>query len=60
MTRVAIASSSQIAADAGAEVADAGGNAVDTAIAMINPTFLILLVLLLFSLLLHIINYYYK
>ena len=33
MTRVAIASSSQIAADAGAEVAEAGGNAVDAAIA---------------------------
>ncbi len=33
MTRVAIASSSQIAADAGAEVAEAGGNAVDSAIA---------------------------
>ena len=33
MTRVAIASSSQIAADAGAEVADRGGNAVDSAIA---------------------------
>ena len=33
MTRVAIASSSQIAADAGAEVAAAGGNAVDAAIA---------------------------
>ena len=34
MTRVAIAASSQIAANAGAEVADAGGNAVDTAIAV--------------------------
>ncbi|MCP4381258.1 MAG: gamma-glutamyltransferase [Hyphomicrobiales bacterium] len=33
MTRVAIASSSQIAADAGAEVADADGNAIDAAIA---------------------------
>lgn len=33
MTRVAIASSSQIAADAGAEIAKAGGNAVDAAIA---------------------------
>ena len=33
MTRVAIASSSQIAADAGADVAAAGGNAVDAAIA---------------------------
>ncbi|MDJ0608138.1 MAG: gamma-glutamyltransferase [Kiloniellales bacterium] len=33
MTRLAIASSSQIAADAGAEIAAAGGNAVDAAIA---------------------------
>ena len=33
MTRIAIASSSQIAADAGAEVAEGGGNAVDAAIA---------------------------
>ncbi len=33
MTRVAIASSSQISADAGAAVAEAGGNAVDAAIA---------------------------
>lgn len=33
MTRVAIASSSQIAADAGAEVAELGGNAVDAAVA---------------------------
>ncbi len=33
MTRVAIAASSQIAADAGAEIAAAGGNAVDAAIA---------------------------
>ncbi len=33
MTRVAIAASSQIAADAGAEVAESGGNAVDAAIA---------------------------
>jgi len=33
MTRVAIASSSQIAANAGAEVAESGGNAVDAAIA---------------------------
>lgn len=33
MTRVAIAASSQIAADAGADVAAAGGNAVDAAIA---------------------------
>jgi gamma-glutamyltranspeptidase/glutathione hydrolase len=32
MTRVAVAASSQIAADAGAEVAAAGGNAVDVAI----------------------------
>ncbi|NNF52260.1 MAG: gamma-glutamyltransferase [Gammaproteobacteria bacterium] len=33
MTRVALASSSQISADAGAEIARAGGNAVDAAIA---------------------------
>jgi len=33
MTRVAVAASSQIAADAGAEIAAAGGNAVDAAIA---------------------------
>jgi gamma-glutamyltranspeptidase/glutathione hydrolase len=33
MTHLAIASSSQIAADAGAEIAEAGGNAVDAAIA---------------------------
>lgn len=33
MTSIAIAASSQIAADAGAEVAEAGGNAVDAAIA---------------------------
>ena len=33
MTRVAVATTSQLAADAAAEVADAGGNAVDCAIA---------------------------
>ncbi len=33
MTRVAVAASSQLAADAGAEVAELGGNAVDAAIA---------------------------
>ncbi|MDH3742877.1 MAG: gamma-glutamyltransferase family protein, partial [Hyphomicrobiales bacterium] len=33
MTRTAVASSSQIAADAGADIAEAGGNAVDAAIA---------------------------
>lgn len=33
MTRVAVATTSQLAADAAAEVADAGGNAVDSAIA---------------------------
>ncbi len=33
MTRVAVAASSQIAADAGAEIAQAGGNAVDAAVA---------------------------
>ena len=33
MTHLAIASSSQIAADAGAEMAEVGGNAVDAAIA---------------------------
>ncbi len=33
MTRVAVAASSQIAADAGAEIANAGGNAVDAALA---------------------------
>jgi gamma-glutamyltranspeptidase len=33
MSGVAVASSSQLAADVGAEVARAGGNAIDTAIA---------------------------
>ena len=33
MTRVAVATTSQLAADAAAEIADAGGNAVDCAIA---------------------------
>jgi gamma-glutamyltranspeptidase / glutathione hydrolase len=33
MTRVAVATTSQLAADAAAEVADAGGNAVDSAVA---------------------------
>ena len=33
MSRVAVATTSQLAADAAAEIADAGGNAVDCAIA---------------------------